>query len=114
MGRRVLGVATLALSFAAAAALPAAASVDAGRSVNGSRSVNASRSLDAGRVIDAAGPTDAGGVETGPAAPARVPAEDPIVGVRPEALVTTGTVLALVMGATGVVTAVRARRRARE
>ncbi len=38
-------------------------------------------------------------------------AAEPIAGIRPEALVTTGTVLALVMGATAAGTAWRSRRR---
>ena len=56
--------------------------------------------------------TDSGRLAEPARAPDNSTAEDPIVAIRPEALITTATVLALAMGVTGVATAVRARRRA--
>lgn len=53
-------------------------------------------------------------VHSEPGKPGGAGAADPVAGIRPEALVTTGAVLALVMGATAAGTAARARRRARE
>lgn len=97
MGRGSVGTATLAVLLAGLGAPPASALTNLRQPASAHRAEATAESY-----AEPAGP------------PAGSPAEDRIATIRPEALVTTATVLALAMGATGVVTGIRARRRARE